>query len=652
MRTPYKNILIPALLSTALLGGCANLPPLTGSPVSPQEAQRLAQENQLAKASDMYAKLARKTKDQSSREHFLLLSAEILVDNDQYTQGGQQRIEAIPLQLSSPDLQNRLSLLRAKEALIAGDTETALALLPNASNEHSSAIKSRIFEVQANAYSMRSQAAEELYARVQLDALLESDYATEMNHNLIWQQLLSQPDETLKHMTTSVYGDTYQGWLELALIPRSRSLYARQLTAKIDNWHQRFPNHPANREFTNALLSEGLQALPETPAVTNIAVLLPLSGKTKNAGHAIRDGIITAYLSNSESSEPPQIRFYDTSQKIFTQTYQQALQEGATFVIGPLNKNFVTQLINSTDVPVPTLALNYVESTGPLPDNLLQFGLLPEDEAISAAHRAHHHNYSNALVLYPDDATGERMSSAFSKELNSLGGTVKASLSLPSDDYDFSSQLRAILHIDPSKQRHRSLQSTIGKSLKFEPVIRQDIDVIYLASNAQQARLVKPQLLFFRARAIPLFASSRVNDGSTDRQKNGDLNGIAFTDSTWTIETNTPGNKTQAEVEKNWPNAGAYTRLYALGADAYEMLPFIANMKNTSNYRVSGNTGDLSIDENNKIHRHLPWAKFEKGKAQPLDGPAKPIQKDIEPLNPETMQQPSLLTPNFEQTGT
>lgn len=651
MRKPYKYILITALLSTALLGGCANLPPLTGSSVSPQKAQRLTQENRLAEASQMYTKLARKTKDQASREHFLLLSAEILIDNDQYTQGGQQRIDAIPLQLSSPDLQNRLSLLRAKEALIAGDTKTALSLLPSANSVHSTAIKARIFEVQANAYNMLAQTAEELYARVQLDELLESDQAIETNHNLIWRQLSNHPDETLRHMTTSVYGDTYQGWLELALIPRSKSLYARQLTAKIENWRQRFPNHPASRQFTNALLAEGLQALPESPSASNIAVLLPLTGKTKSAGHAIRDGIITAYLSNSESSEPPQIRFYDTSQKAFEQTYQQALQEGATFIIGPLNKSFVERLVNSDKLPVPTLALNTVDSAGGLPDNLLQFGLLPEDEAISAAHRAYHHNYTNALVIHPDDATGTRMSRAFNQELTSLGGTVIKTLSLAIDDYDFSAQLRAALQIDSSKQRHRSLQSTLAISLKFEPVIRQDIDVIYLASNAKQARLVKPQLLFFRAREIPLFASSRVNDGITDRQKDGDLNNIIFSDSSWTIETDNPGSKTHAAVMKNWPDTGPYIRLYALGADAYEMLPFIVNMQKTPDYRLSGNTGELSIDENNRIHRHLPWAIFEKGKAKPLDSPAKPIPKNLGLLTPETTQQPSLLPPNFEPTG-
>lgn len=650
MGTPYKNILIPALLSATLLGGCANLPPLTGSPVSPQEARRLGQENQLTEASEMYTELARKTKDQASREHFLLLSAEILVDNDKYTQGGQQRIEAIPLELSSPDLQNRLSLLKAKEALIGGDIEAALTLLPNASDEHSTAIKARILEVQANAYNMLTQPAEELFARIQLDALLASDSAIETNHNLIWQRLLSHSIETLRHMTTSVYGDTYQGWLELALIPRSQSLYARQLTAKIENWHQRFPNHPATREFTNALLSEGLQALPETPTASNIAVLLPLSGKTKNAGQAIRDGIITAYLSNNERSEPPQIRFYDTNQKAFELTYQQALQEGATLIIGPLNKKFVTQLTNSSDLPVPTLALNYVENTTHLPNNLLQFGLLPEDEAISAAHRAYHHNYNNALIMHPDDATGKRMSAAFSKELTTLGGLIKETLLLPADDYDFSAQLRATLHIDASKQRHKALQSTLRTSLKFEPVIRQDIDVIYLASNAKQARLVRPQLLFFRARDIPLLASSRVNDGAANRQKDGDLNSIAFTDTRWAIETKVSGNKTQAAVMNNWPNAGSYTRLYALGADAYEILPFIENMKNTPDYRLSGNTGDLSIDENNKVHRHLPWAIFEKGRARPLDSPAKPIQNNDE-LLPQMIQRTSPLPNNSEPTG-
>ncbi|MCB1757531.1 MAG: penicillin-binding protein activator, partial [Gammaproteobacteria bacterium] len=556
MRTTTFTVLSMTLL-IVLLSACANLPDLGIRSTSPEAAQRLVQENKLAEASAMYASLAQRTDDQPTREHFLLLSAEVLVDNGQYTQGGQERIEAIPETLSAPDLQDRLKILRAKEALISGDAQAALDLLPATNSLYSAAHKARVFEVQANAYARLEQPDEELNARVELDALLETDQAIAKNHEFIWELLEEQPAETLRAMTTKVHGDTYQGWLELALIPRSKSLYARQLTQQVNNWRQRFPGHPASADFAEQLLVDVIASLPEQAPASNIGVLLPLTGNTAKAGNAIRDGLIAAYLESAESSEAPQIHFHDTASGDFPTVYQQALQAGANFIIGPLNKQAVAQLAAEQILPVPTLALNYTELSSEVPQNFFQLGLLPEDEAVSAADRAQQLQYKTALIISPDDRQGERLSTAFRTAMESRGSSVLDTVVLPKDDYDYSEQLRAELHINDSNLRHRSVQSVAGQPLKFEPVIRQDIDLIYLTADARQARLIRPQLLFFRAKDIPLLASSRINDNIVNTQKDRDLNGIVFTDSTWSLNTDTPGNATHAAIMQNWPDSGA-----------------------------------------------------------------------------------------------
>ncbi len=620
-----KLTLIAALL---ILTACTNIPRIGSGSMSPENAQQLVAEGKFAEASEMYANLAKRSKDPISQQHYLLLAAEILIDNGQYTQGGQARIAAIPTTLAAPDLQDRLSILQSKEALISGDAESALELLPDPEKQYSSAHRARIYEVQANAYAVLGVPDEELNARVNLDDLLDTEEAKTKNAGLIWNLLQEQPNETLRLMTGKVHGDVYQGWLEFALILRSNTLNANHLTRQVSNWRQRFPNHPASGEFGNARLTEALAALPDERTADNIAVILPLSGKTALAASAIRDGLIAAYLESGETSGSPRLRFYDTEKSDIINRYQQAVDEGANLVIGPLKKRSVTQLAAQQTLPVPTLGLNYIDDRLQFPENLFQFGLLPEDEAHSAADRAQQHFYKSALVLRPDDKIGERLGAAFSESLENFGGRVLETVVLEKDTYDYSEQLRSSLHIDDSNQRFRTLQKIAGQTIKFEPAIRQDIDVIFIASDSRQARLLRPQLLFYRAKDIPLLASSRVNDGIVDTKKDRDLNGIVFSDSTWALNTQTPGNPIQDAINRNWPDSGRYARLFALGADAYNLLPYLSKLQSEEEFRFPGNTGDLSIDERNRIHRHLHWAIFEKGKAILYDGAVKPANEN------------------------
>lgn len=610
------------------LSACQNLPLKRSVAATPENAEGLARDGQYADASAMFTRLASRSSDPAARDHYLLRSAEVLIDNGQYTPDGRARLAAVPEQLSAPDLQNRLYTLQAKEALISGDAESALLLLPDTASLHSTRHRARVFLIQAQAYTRLDKPAEELVARINLERALTNPKDVRDNHKRIWALLSEQPLETLRHMTTRVHHDAYQGWLELALILRGNTVRADSLKSQVSNWKQRFAEHPATASFADELLAVSLAELPEQTLASHIAVLLPLRGKTASAASAIRDGLITAYLESNELADAPKMRFYDTTARDFAEIYQRAIDDGASFVIGPLNKQSVTLLAAQRSLPVPTLALNYTTQPGPYPENLYQFGLLPEDEAVSAAQRAEQLNYRSALILSSDDVLGQRLSQAFKEALESSNGRVLDTIVLSKDEYDYSQQLRSTLHINQSAQRHRTLQKIAADSIKFEPSIRQDVDLIYLTVDAEQARLVRPQLLFFRAREIPLIASSRVHDRLANTRKDRDLNGIVFSDSIWALPLTTAGNADLDAIVRNWPERDSAIRLYAMGTDAYRVVPFLTNMKDDEHYRFAGHTGDLSLDSNNRLHRHLHWAIFEKGKATLYDGAAKPMQEN------------------------
>ena len=55
---------------------------------------------------------------------------------------------------------------------------------------------------------------------------------------------------------------------------------------------------------------------------------------------------------------------------------------------GLLRAAWIAELADSGRLPVPVLALNYLDPGKPAPFNLFQWGLAPEDEARQAAERA------------------------------------------------------------------------------------------------------------------------------------------------------------------------------------------------------------------------------------------------------------------------
>ena len=103
-----------------------------------------------------------------------------------------------------------------------------------------------------------------------------------------------------------------------------------------------------------ALLPDILNQVAQFGArAKQIAVLLPLSGRTGESAAAIRDGIMAAYY--QDELESPELRFYDTggNAQLIWSVYQQAVADGAEFVIGPLLKDSIQQLEQSGQLPVP-----------------------------------------------------------------------------------------------------------------------------------------------------------------------------------------------------------------------------------------------------------------------------------------------------------
>ena len=102
-----------------------------------------------------------------------------------------------------------------------------------------------------------------------------------------------------------------------------------------------------------------------------------------------------------------------------------------------------------------------------------------------------------------------------------------------------------------------------------------------------------------------------------------DLDGVVFCDLPLTLTTNS---EFKRDFNTTWKDQRAYTRLFALGIDAYNIVQNLKYLQSHEYARFSGETGNISMDENQRLHRELLWAQFKNGKPVYLDLTILPVK--------------------------
>ena len=139
--------------------------------------------------------------------------------------------------------------------------------------------------------------------------------------------------------------------------------------------------------------------------------------------------------------------------------------------------------------------------------------------------------------------------------------------------------------------------------------------MIFTAAIPEDARQLIPQIRFHHAENLPIYSTSHIFTGIVDTAKDIDLNDVVFVDIPWLLDTERQLSIIQDALNRNWSQEKSqYRRLYALGIDAYNLIPDITRLSDEENSFMSGETGDLSIILDNIIERDLRKAKFVDGK--------------------------------------
>ena len=472
------------------------------------------------------------------------------------------------------------------------------------------------FKIAFHEIYAKSNLAHGNYIKAALEQLKLTEYLSspkiiEDNSRKVWEIFELIPKSELEDLRL-VVPDELLSWLELALINQTYKYQPKKLENTIDGWAQRYQNHDAYDSITKELINKSAQ-FAQRPS--KIGLLLPLTGQYKKYAIAVRDGFLAAwYLDRQEKAD---IEIYNANSSNIIEIYQKALNDGVDYIVGPLEKEATNQLYGNTNASIKILALNRQDLKNDQigNKNLFQFGLSPEDEAEQVAEIAISDGHKRALVLTPDTPWGNRLADAFVKHLLELGGEVSRHTRFINNTTDFSSPVKELLNIDKSEQRARDLRNKLKIKIHNIERRRQDADFIFIAAIPEDARQLIPQLRFHYADNLPVYSTSHIFTGIIDSAKDIDLNDVIFIDMPWILDTKRQLSIIQDALNRNWSQEKSeYRRLYALGIDAYNLIPNINRLNHEEDSFMIGETGDLTIVRDNIIKRNLRKAKFIEGK--------------------------------------
>lgn len=427
----------------------------------------------------------------------------------------------------------------------------------------------------AAAYDDQDDSYRALEQRVSAEPFLSSPLDIKANQARIWQSLTALPKTQLVEMRGLSENNITQGWIDLAIATSGSNKQA------IIDWRTAYPDHPASDTIAQQFLDDRMFMNKNSSGNLNvsgkIALILPFSEQSLYpVADAIEQGFSAA---NDVSKNSAEIKIYPSSAKKedIIALYQQALTEGAKYVVGPLTRDEITTL-GTTSISVPTLTLNQPDNATSVA-NFYSYGLTVEDEVTQVIKTARDAGMQSATIVMSNSPLANRMAKAFSEAWTATGGNIGLPISIAD----------------------KALFPTIKTQLASNPT-----DMIFLAADADEAREIRP----FLNSATPTFGLSPINDGDIQAKTDNPLNAIRFTEIPWVIDHSNEAYKDYYKAAEDLP-PGEMQRWFALGVDAYHLLAIITQRPNSFS-TFGGLTGKISISATGEIKRELLLGRFTK----------------------------------------
>ncbi|MDQ7050618.1 MAG: penicillin-binding protein activator [Enterobacterales bacterium] len=580
------------------------------------------QQDSAAQGQNLQQILALAEQADNQQKHPLMLQAADILLQQQRPIKALELILHIDTRYLSPTQLDSYHLYYAEALLLDQNedrSESALQqlLAVTSTSDHSIAWQIRYAQSLSDSYAANHNYLEAARQRIALDDLIDNAEQLDQNNTKIWAAIDQVNIDFLKQSINQFNSRRVNGWLDIVLINKQWGGQPDRLFEHLSLWEKRYPLHPA-RQYQQEIFTKIASTKPIK--ANQVAVLLPLSGRFASFGKMVHDGIVAAHYQQPEANNAPILKFYDTAQSLSgLVSYQKAIADGADFVVGPLDKKAIDDILAQDSLASPILFLNSVQHSPDRHKMVFQFDLSIEDEAIQAAHRAWEKGYRKAVALVSDDKRGERATSAFRNYFEQLGGELidvqKYSIKKSKGRKQFSADVKNLLRVNSSIERKQKLEQILGRNIEFEMRRRQDAEFIFMIAKPADARRIKPFINFYFALDLPVISTSRVYSGKPNVQLDNDLNGIEFSDIPLYVSqqpdilvARQTLKKIEPQILKN--NNG---RLFSLGFDAYQIIPKLTKLKAFPEYRWYGLSGEIGIDKQGFVHRYLTWAKFKNG---------------------------------------
>ena len=422
----------------------------------------------------------------------------------------------------------------------------------------------------------------------------------EANHARLWNLLVEVPTERLRDAAANSADTRFAAWLDLALTYRQRP-------GNVDEWTASHPEHPSVKSGFVEMLGTagGLESLRAPSRQGPVAVLLPQSEQYAGISQEIRQGI--EYATDSGSLAGRELLFIDsgTGRLGARAALEEAQRAGAAIIIGPLLKSQLPALgALGPDGPL-AIALNSPAPGESLPMGVVSFSLSPEQDAQAAARRMWDQGHRRAAIFSAGQQLGERTASAFAEEFTLMGGEVVDRASFAPGQTDFSNELRTLLRVKD--------ESEDGP---FQPVIRDDLDAIFLAASGDELALIVPQLDYFGAEELPRYGLGLAYSGNVDRQADADKDKVIIPVAPMLLAGPAGPEHPMRPAYERAQLAGSLPRLFAFGADAARVAGRIEALLQGGS--IDGLTGMLSLTPTGVVQRQPRWGQFRGGLLEPL----------------------------------
>lgn len=277
-------------------------------------------------------------------------------------------------------------------------------------------------------------------------------------------------------------------------------------------------------------------------APAHIALLLPQSGRMAKAAETIRDGFLAAYYQDRQAASTVTLSFYDSDSDDTLALIQQARDNGAELIVGPLDRERVAELLQVGSLGIPILALNSTEGSA---SDIFQFALSPDDEIRRLVAWMVSQGVKRPLILLNADSGSQRLQQLF----------------LAAWKQHFPEQSLTSAKLDPNHAK--GLVGSIRGTLKAHT----QYDALFLATPALATQLLPTLRYDNQTVAVYSLASAWTpHDGGINQI---DLEGLRFCDIPWMVDQPRPE---QDMLYLSFPRPNSsFDRLYAFGADAWTL---------------------------------------------------------------------------------